>query len=210
MSLCLTDFLDQVVARITVTNFQSELQKARIVYSEYAGKPSEELSSFESRMNSFIEWFLFDYTHSGLNKKLIDFLIEDCDQEFHEEERKLLKALRGNIHSVFITKKLKDGIVKVQDLMSRRKYEVSQKERPLTSGVDEIFEGRIVETGEGYFFTNTFCVHPPEALKFIKSGLKECGRSEEGCDAFLLRLAKMSLFFENSRNIPVSSIYTFT
>ncbi len=208
MSLLIEDFLDKVVGRVTVSNFQVEIQKAREHYTNLAGKPSEELSSFESRMNSFIEWFLFDYTHSTLNKQLIDFLIEDCDQEFNnEEERKLLHALRENMHAVYITKKIKNGIAKVQDVVSRKKYDVDQSRNPLTSGVDEIFETRVVETADGYFFTNTFCYHPPEALKFIKNTLKAYEPQSEEYNEFLLKLAKMSLFYENSRNIPVTSIY---
>ena len=199
--------LDRIIESFTNENFASELQASKKFYFDLNGMPYDELGSFESRMNSFLEWFILDKINEKLTKRVIDFLIGDSSHKFSHDELKLLKALEKNIHSVFITKKVKDDTLKVQDLFTRKKYVVSQEDIKLAMNIDEIFTARVVEYEGKYFFTRTYCQHPFEAYKFIKKRLKVAEKEGEELLNVIFRLNKMSLIWEESRNIDVSKIY---
>jgi len=202
------NFLDTVAGRVTNPNFAPELQKAKIEYFEKTGTPFEELTSFESRMNSYLEWFILDRESGSIKKKPIDFLIEDCDLEFVQSEKENLKALEKNIHSIFLAKKVKGDVVKVQDLFTKDKYEAHQDLNHVATASDEIFEGRIFLFEDKYYFTKTYCGHPVEVFKFIKNAIKASIKSEEEPLSLIHKLSKMSLMWEKSRNIDIEKIYT--
>ncbi|MBF0274210.1 MAG: hypothetical protein HQK84_03150 [Nitrospinae bacterium] len=199
--------LDRIIESFTNENFAAELQASKDFYFEMNGRPYEDLHSFESRMNSFLEWFILDKINEKLTKRVIDFLIEDNSHKFTPDEVKELKALDKNIHSIFLTRKIKNNTVKVMDLYSKEKYTVVQDGAKLTMNMDEILTARIVKHDDHYIFTRTYCPHPFEAYKFIKARMKTAKKEGENILDVLFSLNKMSLMWEESRNIDINKIY---
>ena len=199
--------LDRIIESFTNKNFAAELHASKNFYFDMNGMPYEELHSFESRMNSFLEWFILDKINEKLAKRIIDFLIEDSSHKFTEDEIKGLKSLDNNIHSVFLTRKIKDNTVKVIDLFSKEKYTVVQEGAKLTMNIDELLTARIVKYNDEYFFTRTYSPHPFEAYKFIKQRIKVANKEGENILDVLFSFNKMSLMWEESRNIDINKIY---
>ena len=89
------DHLDQVLSQYTQGEFFSELKEAKEKYFVLTGKLDEDKDEFESRMNSFNDWYIFQYRQKDGSKVIEEYI---RNNQLDEE---LSQSLLNVNHSLF-------------------------------------------------------------------------------------------------------------
>lgn len=128
---------------------------------------------------------------------------------FSEEELQLLEVLKKHRHSIFEFSKIKNGDVYIKDLLKNEKLVVRESSFVFGFDPDELFEVRLIPSGDSYMFTRGFCFHPDSAKKFILSEVKR-HRKDQDLDPniMMLRLIKMRYKFEQYKHVKPEVIYS--
>ena len=164
--------LNQLIEYVTTERFSDEIHKAKKEYYKIAGELFEDDKTYENRMTTFLEWYLFDRLLTDKTITPLELFIEENRDKLTLEYMHAYEGFLRSIHGLFIIKKIKDDQVVVYNLFDENKYVVSEKEGSIFFHKNDIFEGRIIPFNDKYFFTGTFCYHPKDALKFIKTEAK--------------------------------------
>ena len=164
--------LNQLIEYVTTERFSDEIHKAKKEYYKIAGELFEDDKTYENRMTTFLEWYLFDRLLTDKTITPLELFIEENRDKLTLEYIHAYEGFLRSIHGLFIIKKIKDDQVVVYNLFDENKYVVSEKEGSIFFHKNDIFEGRIIPFNDKYFFTGTFCYHPKDALKFIKTEAK--------------------------------------
>ena len=62
----ITKVVEDILQIYTKNAFYEDLKKARDLYITKTGKIDEETDEYESRMNSFNDWYLFNYQRESI------------------------------------------------------------------------------------------------------------------------------------------------
>lgn len=162
----ITEKIDQLIEHVTRNNSSDYIYQAKQEYQKIAGEIYEDDKSYENRMGLFLEWFIFDRLASEENITLIES-VTNGNNQWTLEDLTVFKDFSQSIHSLFLTKKIREDRVVVQDLFSGEKYEVNEPQSKLMFQPKDIFEGRILPYEGGYYFSGNFCFHPQEVSKYI-------------------------------------------
>ena len=166
------EILDQLIVNFNQPPYSTDICEARQDYQKLAGEIYEDDKSYESRVGSFLEWYLFDRVIPDEQLTPLETLINNKVQGDLPEGITNLEEFTNNVHGLFIIKKIRDHEVVALNLLDDTKYNVREPEGKLIFKKNELFEARIVLNNDEYYFTGNFCFHPKEAVKFIKSEIK--------------------------------------
>lgn len=191
---------------------EKEILEARAAYFERIGEAHEEDRSFEARMTSFFEHFLFDRPLDGLEKTPVLAYLERFEASLSPEEREALEALSRSVYATFEVKKLGTRLgLRVRELLSREEYEILERRELVALAKGDILNARVVPWKGAHVFSGAFIYHPREAAKAILREAKR--RRKAGPEAspvdFAMELARMALKLERYRNVAVENIYKF-
>jgi len=182
------------------------LEEARRYYDERVGRAFEDDADYIQRMNSFLEWFIFDFMPLSWEQGIIfKSFAESRENIASPAEKKILSALAGHTHSLFIVKERRGKVVKVRDIIHRQTGYITTDD---ILEPDDLLESRIIEMDGACFFSYTHCLHPKAALRFVRKEIKRKGRKHITPD-FFLKVAEMQLRWRRSRNIALNRIYSF-
>ncbi len=196
--------LDELIGYASEKRFGQRLEEAREYYYLKAGKINEDDADFVQRMNTVLEWFIFDHRPGGIGtNSLFDQYMGEKRARLSSAELVERMAMSKHLHSMFMVISCGDGTIKVKDMATKRRYVVSNDDR-LEKG--DILEARIVFLGSGCFFTYTHCLHPKAALKPIMGELKKWKSKMLGED-FFFKLQNMQLKWRRFRQISINDIY---
>jgi len=203
----LKETLDNLYRLISEGPLESDARRALATYRKMSGTAYQDDSSYENRMALFTEWFMLDYAKTEEMVSPIDFYIAGRP-DMTEEERHALEALKKNIHDVFWVKWSSGGQLKLWAMFLDRYFIVDEVENAGMFRKHDLFEARIVNLDGKWLLLNGFCHHPAKTYKFISAQMKRIRKSNgEGLEAFIHKLASMSLMSERARNIDVNEIY---
>ena len=126
----------------------------------------------------------------------------------------MYRNLPHNQHSLHEFLKVKNKDVYIKDLFSGEKHVI--KESPVTVGFnrDEIFEARLIPSGDGGFlFGKSFCIHPAEVKKYIEKEIKKIKALPEeerraAQEDLLGRLFRMRYKHEQYKHVNIHEIYS--
>ncbi|MBI5178656.1 MAG: hypothetical protein HZA04_05300 [Nitrospinae bacterium] len=196
--------LDELIAYASESRHAKQLEEAREVFYFKSGKTNEDDPDFVQRMNTFLEWFIFDHRPGGVgSKSLFDRYMAEKRPGLSSGELVQRIALSKHVHSLFQVKSCSGGVVKVRDLASRTTYIVTDDD---TLERGDVLEARVVLLGDGCFFTYTHCLHPKGALKSIKTELKKW-KQKALDEEFFSKLQGMQLKWRRFRQISINDIY---
>jgi hypothetical protein len=204
--------LDRVSEWATSDAFREELARARKDFSaRTGGEVFEDDKSVESRLTTFLDWYLFDRPLEGRNLSPVVAFLEDHRSELSSEELAIHEALTKTIHGIFEIRRLaKKERLRVRDLCSLQEYEVSERRQMAGLEKKDVFEARLIPSGDDLVFSGAFCHHPREVRKAILSEIKRRRKLQQlEIEPFIHQLAAMELKYERYRNVPVESIYAF-
>jgi hypothetical protein len=169
----LKETLDKLINIATSDLFSEDILEARNLYRINTGNVYEDDKSYESKMALFLDWYIFSRFNLKSNKTILEKII-DRDKEILSSN--LLKAFKGftkNIHGIFIAKKVKEHSALVINLFDNNKYEVIEPIEKFYFSKNGLFEGRLLNFDNVYYFTGNYCFHPKDSHKYIQQEVEK-------------------------------------
>jgi methyl-accepting chemotaxis protein len=169
----LKEKFDLLIQKITQDQDSDDILEARREYQKFSGEIYEDDRSYETRMGLFLEWYVFDRIVPGKETSLLELFLNSNGHSGGADEFKKGDDFANNINGLFIVKKIRDDEVVALNLLDDKKYSVKENEGKILFQKNILFEGRIVQINDNYYFSSNFCFHPKEAEKFIKREVKK-------------------------------------
>jgi hypothetical protein len=196
--------LDELISYASEDRYKERLEEARAYYYFKVGKTNDDDPDFIQRMNTFLEWFIFDHRPEGVGSKcLFDLYLNENLATLSAEEVVLRIAVSKNHHSIFLVKSHGIGTVKLKDMAGKNSFVVTYDDE---LEIKDIIEARVINAGKGCFLSYTHCLHPKSAAKPVYSEIKKrkgVALNEE----FFFKLQGMQLKWRRFRQISVDDIY---
>ena len=159
--------LDKLIKIATSDLFSESILEARNEHKANTGNVFEDDKTYESKMGLFLDWYIFSRIDLKNKKTILEVII---DRDKKTLPTNILKAFEGftkNIHGIFKAKKIKDHTALVINLFDNKKYEVVEPIEKFYFRKNELFEGRILNFNNVFYFTGNYCFHPKESQKYI-------------------------------------------
>lgn len=191
--------------------YYDEIKRAKEHYFTRAFKVAEGSDRYESELNLFFDWFVFE---RNLEREELSPIRLFCSKELSEmpQEKKLVfEALGNSFSSVFELLRIKDDEAVIKDLFDGETYVIEEIENPKTFQKGDIFQARLVPIEDKILFSTAFLFHPKEAKAYLKKEIKKIKNLKaENKKEIMLRLALMKHRSEQYPHIDVSHIYSET
>jgi hypothetical protein len=203
--------LDRVTKWATGPDRQAELLAARADYFARTGEVREDERSFEARMATFLEWYLFDRPLTGGTTPVAAFLQAHA-AELSEAERAIHRGLLRTLRAVFEVRKMTDGSgLDIVEPLSGTRYEVYERRGLVGIQKGDLIDARIVPFEGRLLFSGAFLYHPREARKAVLAEARRRRKVDPAAspEQFAFELAGKALKLERYRNIAVRHIYAF-
>jgi hypothetical protein len=204
---------DRVLEWASAEPRQPWLLEARKEHFARVGEPHEEDKSYEVRMNGLLDHYLYDYRPDGRDLT-IDLYLRDGGADLTTDERAQMRELARNVHGLFEVRKLRPGIVELEDVLTGNRYDVVERRALVALAKGDILEARLLPHEGKLHFSASSIYHPREVRRAILAEAKRRVKSAppgQPPDAkdFLALLSRMALRLERYRNVRVESIYDF-
>jgi hypothetical protein len=201
------EHLDKILQEYTEGDYYIHLKESKQKFIDITGSLNEEDSDYESRMNSFNEWFIFNYRRTD-GRRVIDDYIQD-----HQIEPKLAKALFNVNYSLFQFSKInfKKQVV-IKDILHNEKFVLSKDNHRIALVEQDIFLGRMVNFEGENFLLRGICTLPNEVLSSLKKQAKKIKKLKNQIEEekFLLKLEALKTKSKNYGHIDANKIFVFT
>ena len=182
--------INKILEHFTEGDYYDLLIKAKDDFIALTGKIDEEANEYEARMNTFNDWFIFNYRRED-NRRVID----DYIQQFDIEEN-LAKAFYNINFSLFQFVKInfKKQIV-LKDILHNEKFVLEKENCNLALLEDDIFLGRLVSYEDKNHLLKGVTTLPREVLSPLKKQSKKVRKlnSDDAEEEFLLTLEKLKI-----------------
>jgi hypothetical protein len=183
------------------------MKAAKERYVELTGKLDEDKEEFESRMNCFNEWYLFQWKNAEGGKLIEDYLRrETVDAE-------ISKAFLNLNHSLFeFVKTSFKGQIVLQDILHNEKIVLHKDHVTIGLVEDDIFIGRTLKYQNEHMLLRGICTLPES----VKKSLRKQSRKVRGMNSFeeelrfLLSLEQLKTRSMHYQHIEPSKIFVFS
>ncbi len=203
---------EQLTAFASGPSFEEALLRAKADYFARTGEVFEDDRSFESRMASFLEYYLFD---SLLPDPVVSPAQLFADQKLATlsggEQASVSAFLRTN-HSLYEVLQVGETGVRVLDLFTDKEFHVHERRTLAGLGRGDVIEARLIPLDGRPLFSQAFCYHPRASKPNIVDEIRRRRRTPvpgSGPRDLVFQAAHMALKVERYRNIRVEDIYTF-
>jgi hypothetical protein len=201
------DHLDKVLGLYTQGQFFADLKQAKDKYFSITGKLDEDKDEFESRMNSFNDWYIFQYRQKDGSKVIEEYI---RNNQLDEE---LSQALLNVNHSLFEFNRtsFRKQIV-LKDILHDEKI-VLKKDHPTISLMEgDVFTGRVIKfKGENYLLRGV-CILPQGVKSILKKQSKKVRKLNSFDEelSFLLQLESLKTKAMHYSHIDPAKIFIFS
>lgn len=200
--------LDEILKTYSSEKYYDLLVEAKEKYFNVVGGIDEDDDDFEQQMNSFNEWYLFQY----LNPKSSNTIIEESIVSLDISDE-FAKCFVNHSFSLFefVKKNRKDQIV-LQDLIHRNKIILSTSHPTPALLVNDVFSGRILQYNEDHYLLKGICVFPVDVKSILKKESKKVRKKSDPKKEshFLLSLESMKNRWRRYGHIDVKKIFSFS
>lgn len=200
------DHIDLILQVYTKDKHYEDLKNAKEAYIKRTGKIDEETDEYESRMNSFNDWYIFNYKREDGSTIIGDYV------QNHEVNDELGQALLNTKYSLYHFSKINfRKQVVIKDVLYSVKFVLSKDNDHLALVEDDLFVGRSVSIGEDHYLLNGLCTLPREVLSSLKKESKKIKKlnNVEEEEVFLLNLERLKTRSIQYGHIESSKIFTF-
>lgn len=204
------NLIDQHIEKIlniyTEGEYYDLLKKAKQIYINLTGKLDEDDQEYESRMNTFNDWFIFNFRRDDA-RRVIDDYIQD-----HNIDGELARSFHNTNYALFHFVKInfRKQIV-IKDILHDEKYVLNKEDCSLALLEDDLFVGRIISYQDKNYLLKGVCTLPRETLGSLKKHAKKVRKlnsiNEE--EKFLLTLEKLKIKSINYGHINSEQIFVF-
>lgn len=202
--------LDQLITSATADDRKPELVAAKAEYFALTGEVFEDDKSFEMRMASFLDYFLFDRKNPATGKTPAQTFYEE-KQRTDPEQALQFRAFTETVHGLFEVRKLGKELIRLRELFSGKDHDVTERRQMAGLEKGDLIEARLIPFDGQLWFSGAFCYHPKEAQKAILKEIKRRRKKEPSRPTKELawECAKCALKVDRYRQIAVEKIYDF-
>jgi hypothetical protein len=170
----------------------------------------EDDKSFEQRMASFLDYYLFDGASAQGRTPAMEFF----EQQIASASEPAVSAYRGfteTLHGLFEVRKLGKGRVRLRELYSGKDFDVTERRNLPGLEKGDILEARLIPFAGHLLFSGAFCYHPKAASSLIRKEVKRRKKKqpEKSAKELAWECAKRALKVDRYRQIAVDKIYDF-
>ena len=200
------EHLDKVLNLYTQGQHFDDLKAAKEKYFSITGKLDEDKDEFESRMNCFNDWYIFQYRHEDGSKVIEDYI------RTNQLDVEISQALLNVNHSLFEFSKVnfRKQIV-LNDILHDEKI-VLMKNHPNISLMEgDVFTGRVIKFKGDNYLLRGVCILPQGVKSILKTQSKtvrKLNSFEEELN-FLLQLECLKTKAMHYSHIDPSKIFVF-
>lgn len=198
--------LDKVLGFYTQGEFFSDLKEAKEKYFTITGKLDEDKDEFESRMNSFNDWYIFQYRQKDGSKVIEDYIRNN------ELDPELSQSLLNVNHSLFEYTKtnFKKQIV-LKDILHDEKITLVKNHPTISLMQGDIFTGRVIKYGGDHYLLRGICTLPQGVRSILKKQSKKVRKlnSFEEELKYLLHLESLKTKAMHYAHIDPTKIFIF-
>ncbi len=204
-------YWDRLLDHMTREEFYPEITKARKEYMFKTGEIFEDNPTYETKMRSFMDYYLFDrvFTPQPNVKKEspVEHFLNSIKYDTPKVEKDVYATFNQFIHSIFQVKKYSNESLALKDLYEEKTYHCTNVKETFSKG--QIIEARIIPFLNGYSTTGAYLFHPEGALKLIKKAFVLV-RKRKGWDQLSLihKLAYCHARSEQYQHIDSITIYS--
>jgi hypothetical protein len=200
------DHLDKVLSLYTQGPHFNGLKEAKEKYFSLTGKLDEDKDEFESRMNSFNDWYIFQYRPKDNSKVIEDYI------RSHQLDTELSQALLNVNHSLFEFSKINfRKQVVLKDILHDEKITL-MKNHPIISLMQgDVFTGRVIKYKGDHYLLRGVCILPQGVKSILKKQSKKVRKlnSFEEELNFLLHLESLKTKATHYSHIDPAKIFVF-
>jgi len=165
----LQQHIDQALTDYSAGAHYDSMLEAKKKYFELTGSLTEADDEFESKMNSFNDWYLFQYLSP---RSTITVMKDYLDKNKVEDEVSL--AFLSINHSLFeFSKTSWGGKIILNDILHKEKIELSEDSVPLGLVEKDIFSGRIINFQDQNYPFQGICIYPSTVKSILQKEAKK-------------------------------------
>ncbi len=200
--------LDKIIEEYnTDSRRRPHLMRAKEMYIEHTGMVDEDADDFESRMNNFYEWFIFNFEFEE-GKTIISRYINE-----NSIEKEVLSALKDTTFSVFEFLKfnLKKQIV-IKDLLHDTKFVLPNDHTKISVFPGDIFVCRFSNfDGNRYMLRGSTSISTGAKSNILKQAKKVRRYSDPKDELkFLLEVQFLQNKSQRYAHIDPAKVFVFT
>lgn len=198
--------IQKIVETYTKDSYYEDMKKAIDFYVEKTGKMNEESEEYESRMNSFNDWFLFNYRLTDGSRIIDQYMVE------HNLADDISKSLHNVNYSLFLFQKInyrKQFVIK--DILHNKKFVLAKDNDTIALVEDDMFIGRVVEHEDKFYLLSGICLLPRNVYSILKKESKKIRKlnNQEEEENFLLQLENYKTKSLQYGHVNSEKIFTF-
>lgn len=200
------DHLDKVLSLYTKDEFFKDLKSAKEKYFSITGKLDEDKEEFESRMNCFNDWYIFQYRHDDGSKVIEEYI------RTYQLDEELSQAMLNVNHSLFEFNKMsfRKQIV-LKDILHDEKITLAKNHPNISLMEGDVFTGRVIRYQGEYYLLRGICTLPKGVTSILKKQSKKVRKANSFEEelAFLLQLESLKTKAMHYSHIDPSKIFIF-
>ena len=212
--------IDQLLAWAAETLGDDIVLAKKEYFVHTGGEVHEEDRTFETRMQGFFNWYLFDRrtaSERGAQTPAQRYLAERGAGLFGSDKDLLVGAAQSRL-SLYeyqgrrsLLRRVPEGMVRVRDAFTRDDYDVIERRQMPGLDSGDLFEARLIPVASRYHFSSSFLFHPREVRRAVLREIKRRRKALLLADpsAFCWEISKMALQAERFRNVQIQAIYDF-
>lgn len=200
------EHLDKVLSLYTQGQHFDELKVAKEKYFSLTGKFDEDKDEFESRMNCFNDWYIFQYRQPDGSKVIEDYIRTNA------LDGELSQALLNVNHSLFEFSKVNfRKQVVLKDILHDEKITLVKNHPTISLMEDDVFTGRVIKYKGEHYLLRGVCILPQGVKSILKKQSKKVRKLNSFDEElnYLLHLESLKTKSIHYSHIDPSKIFIF-
>ena len=150
--------IDRLAERYAEGENKLEAMRAREEYFDRGGKVfDDDAELFESRMASFLEWYVLERAFKEGPPPAVRALAED--KSLSSDDRRGVALLAASHRSLFQLHAIEGNELDVEDVVGGARFRVTERRKTSALTLGDLFEARVIWDGETVIFGRTFLFH---------------------------------------------------
>jgi hypothetical protein len=201
------EHLNNALNTFSQGEYLDDMLEAKKVYFEVTGIANEEDDDYESRMNSFNDWYVLQFQSSRSARTVIkEYFIQN---QVEEEVKDSLLNFSFSYYE-FVGRSFRKHIV-LKDILHDKKILLPKDHYELGMVKNDTFVGRLITHQDQSFLLDGVCVMPKEVSSLLKKEAKKVRKmnKEEEEIHFLMQLEYLKNKWQRYLHIDPLKIFVF-
>ena len=198
--------IDRLSERYAEGENKLEAMRAREEYFDRGGKVfDDDAELFESRMASFLEWYVLERAFKDGPPPAVCALGED--KALTADDRRGVALLAASHRSLFELHAIAGHELDVEDVVGGARFSVTERRKTTAMTVGDLFEARVIWDGESVIFGRTFLFHPPDAREVALDWVEAAVRRGVPRQEILFQLSRNHIRWHRLGHVGAAKLY---